>query len=223
MENKVRGISLKIVLAIYFVIFYAVWAIFELVFIPLIDDGINNEILSSLLKDCVIKNLVWTVPAVLLVRHFSADMRFKLKEMFTEKVNWISYLPIFAAFTLYILVNVYITKGSLKVNEDFGVSSIIKLLFVGITEEMVFRGLLLNATIRDDKKWKYLLLNAVMFLLIHFPIWIRNGIFIPYLRSFSFVFLMMLSLIFSVSFLKSKSILVPIALHMYWDLLTFIF
>ena len=55
MENKVRGISLKIVLAIYFVIFYAVWAIFELVFIPLIDDGINNEILSSVLKDCVIK------------------------------------------------------------------------------------------------------------------------------------------------------------------------
>lgn len=223
MEDNVRKKSLKLVLAIYFVIFYAVWAVYELVGIPMIDDIIKNEILSSVLKDCVIKNLVWTVPAALLVHHFSSDMRFKLKEMFAEKVNWLRYLPIFAAFTLYMLVNVYIEKGTFRVSEDFGIDSIIKVLFVGITEEMVFRGWLLNATIRDDKKQEYVLLNAVMFLLIHFPIWIREGLFIPYFTSLSFLFLIALSLIFSYSFLKSKSILVPIAIHMYWDLLAFMF
>jgi hypothetical protein len=223
MENNVKKTSLKLVLAIYFVIFYAVWAVYELIGIPMIDDVIKNEILSSILKDCVIKNLVWTVSAMLLIHHFSSDMRFRLKDMFTEKVNWLKYLPIFVAFTLYLLLNVYIEKGSFKVSEDFGIDTIIKVLFVGITEEMVFRGWLLNATIREDKKRELILLNAVMFLLIHFPIWIRDGLFIPYFKSLSFLFLMILSLIFSYSFLKSKSILVPVVLHMYWDLLAFMF
>ena len=43
------------------------------------------------------------------------------------------------------------------------------------------------------------------------------------MTSFSFVTIAILGTIFSVSFLKSKSLLVPIAMHMLWDLLGFMF
>ncbi len=58
-----------------------------------------------------------------------------------------------------------------------------------------------------------------MFLLIHFPIWYTSGFFVEYIVSGSFVQIIILSLIFSWSFIKSKSIIVPIALHTFWDLL----
>ena len=74
---------------------------------------------------------------------------------------------------------------------------------------MVFRGWLLNITVSEKRKWLPIMINAVMFLLIHFPIWIKSGVFID---SFT-----------SLNFLCSKSIWIPITLHMYWDLLMCLF
>lgn len=68
-----------------------------------------------------------------------------------------------------------------------------------------------------------ILTNAVMFLVIHFPIWIQEGVFISNFTSFGFLCILILSIVFSCTFLKSKNILVPVALHMYWDFLVFMF
>ena len=94
-------------------------------------------------------------------------------------------------------------------------------LSAGITEELLFRGLLLNTALKDRKSRIVFIGNAVMFLLIHFPIWIREGVFMTYMTSSAFLQLMVLSLIFSRTFVKSRSIIVPIILHAYWDLLCF--
>ena len=99
----------------------------------------------------------------------------------------------------------------------------IDVLFVGITEEMVFRGWLLNITVTENRKWLPIIINAVMFLLIHFPIWIASGIFIDDFTSLNFLCVPALSIIFSWSFIKSKNIWIPITLHMYWDLLMDLF
>ena len=96
-------------------------------------------------------------------------------------------------------------------------------MFVGLTEETVFRGWLLNATIQEDKKWRSIIINAIMLLVIHFPVWIHTGVFISNITSFSFLSVLILSIIFSLTFIKSRNILIPIALHMYWDLLIFMF
>lgn len=66
-------------------------------------------------------------------------------------------------------------------------------------------------------------INAVMFLLIHFPSWIHKGILIENFANLGFLSIIILGVIFSQTFIKSKSILVPISLHMYWDLLMFLF
>ncbi len=220
MENNVKKSSLTKAIVIHFIIFYAVWAVYELLLIPILDDAITNDVIGKLLKDGVIKNLVWTVPAAILIKHYSSEMHISLKNMFTEKVNWLKYLPVFIAFTAYMLFLI-LRKGKFEISSEFGIGTLITVLFVGLTEEMVFRGWLLNATVKDEKDWKPIALNMVMFLSIHFPIWIREGLFIPYFASLNFIFLMILSLIFALAFLKSKSIVVPIALHMYWDLLAF--
>lgn len=86
---------------------------------------------------------------------------------------------------------------------------------------MMFRGWLLNVLLHD-KKWMTIIVNAVLFLLIHFPVWIRHGMLSTYITNVTFLQIMILSVIFSCAFIKSKSMLVPIMLHAYWNFLCFL-
>lgn len=216
-----KKIDKKTVMLLYIIIFYAIWTCFELFVKDSLDRVIANEVLCQLVKSGIIKNIIWTIPAIMLVKHFENDVNISLKEMFNPRINWIKYLPLFALFTVYLLVGAFVTNGEIAIVDEFGIDKIIVVLFVGLTEEMVFRGWLLNATIEEDKKWKGIIINAVMFLVIHFPVWIHNGVFISNFTSFSFLCVPVLSVIFSWTFIKSRNILVPIVLHMYWDLLMF--
>ncbi len=224
MKNETKKTSLLPTLIIYTIIFYAVWAVFELIVKESLNSAINNKAVSGFIRDGIIKNLVWTVPAALLVRHFSSELYVGLKEMFSARGSWLKYLPIFAAFTIYILVPAFIRTGGLKINSDFGVPQIIMILFVGLTEEMVFRGWLLNAFVgKERKQLPMLILSSVMFMLIHIPIWITQGILVSVFTSLGFIMIIVLGMIFGSVFLKSRNILIPIALHMYWDLLVELF
>ena len=215
-----KGIK-KTVILLYIILFYAIWTYFELFVKDFLDSVIINENLCQFVKSGVIKNIVWTLPAIILVKHYKNDMNISLKEMFNVRCNWVTHLPIFAVFTVYLLVGALITNGKITIVDEFGIDKIIIVLFVGLTEEMVFRGWLLNATIEDDRKWKGIIINAIMFLVIHFPVWIHDGIFISNFASFSFLCVPVLSVIFSWLFIKSRNILIPIILHMYWDLMMF--
>jgi len=188
-----------------------------------VGDSIKNAAVEQIVKEGIIKNLVWTLPAMLLIHHFSADVYIKLKEMFCTKVKWLRYLPVFILFTAYVLGSEYLSTGKIEINKDFGAASIVIVLFVGITEEMVFRGWLLNATVKKEKQWLHIAVNAVLFTLIHFLIWIVERTLTANIASFGFLFIAALSVIFSITFLKSRSIVVPVLLHMYWDLLAFMF
>lgn len=219
MSNKKK----TTVLIFYFIIFYALWAVMELIVRDSIDSTFKNAVVTEFVKEGVIKNLLWTLPVIALIKYFKDDMYISLKEMISTKVNVLKYLPVFIIFTIFLLCNSFVLNGKIAISENFGMDDIIIFIFVGLTEEMVFRGWLLNATIRDDKKWQAVLINSLMFLVIHFPIWIHDGIFITSFTSFGFVTILILSIIFSWSFIKSRNILVPIALHTYWDLLVSIF
>lgn len=210
------------VLVAYVVVFYGVWTLWEFWGRPFIDGVIANKPMAQMIKSGVIKNLAWTLPALLLIKHFQSDVFIALEEMFGQKVEWLKYLPIFEVFTSYIFVGSILKSGKLEIVSSFGVEQIIIVLFVGLTEEMVFRGWLLNATVCEEKKWWYILLNAVMFLAIHFPVWTHTETFIANFTGFGFLEIIALSVVFSWAFLKSRSIFVPITLHMYWDLLAFL-
>jgi hypothetical protein len=72
------------------------------------------------------------------------------------------------------------------------------------------------------QKWIPIPGDAVMFLMIHFPVWIRTGIFVTDFTCGAFLVIMGLSAVFSLTFIKSKSIVIPAFLHFYWDLQCFL-
>ncbi len=205
----------------YIIVFYSIWTLWEFFGKQMVDSCIPNEILSQLIKSSLIKNLVWTLPALLLIKHSGAELHIGLREMFASGVNWLKFLPLFALFAVYISAGAFLGTGRLALSADFGMDDIIIVLFAGITEELVFRGWLLNAMYSEDRKWLCIAANAFMFLLIHFPVWIVQGSFFTAFTDLGFLCVLVLSVIFSLSFIRSRSILVPIALHMFWDLLMF--
>lgn len=224
MTEKTESTASKyFMLLVYAILFYGIWILWEFYFSPLISRSIQNEYICQLVKSGVIKNLVWTLPAVLLINHFKTDVYVNLKDMFANKVKPLKFLPVFIIFTAYLLIGAVFEKGGLHISSEFGLCEISVVLFVGITEEMVFRGWLLNMTVNENKKIMPVIVNSFMFLLIHFPIWIYEGIFVQNFQNFGFLCIIILSCIFSWTFIKSKNILVPILLHMYWDLLMFMF
>lgn len=207
------------VLVIFSILFYAAWSVVELFASPHLD-MMSNQVLATFIRDCAIKNILWTLPAFILIYHYRDRLAVGLKEMFTFKKDCVKYLSLFLIFTVFIILNMFIHNGEIKVGENFGASELIVVLFVGLTEEMVFRGWLLNATAKKNENIA-LAVNAVMFLAIHFPIWITDGVFTANFANLGFVTILMLSVIFGYVFLKTGNIILPIALHMYWDFLMF--
>ena len=211
------------IIIIYSLVFYALWALWELFGRSAVGSVVSNEFLLEFITEGIIKVSVWVLPAVCLVRYFRDEVYIGLKDMFTNRVKLFKYIPVYLVFTAYSIIPVIITKGGLVISDSFSYAKLIGILFVGITEEMVFRGWLLNVTVSEKRKWLPIIINAVMFLLIHFPIWIKSGVFIDSFTSLNFLSVPILSVIFSWSFIKSKNIWIPITLHMYWDLLTDLF
>lgn len=216
-------------ISVYYVALLLVWlfveALFHSKFIASTDSG-TYWFLQNGIKEGVLKVLIWLVPAIILIRKYRGNLRISLTEMFTNSVRWTHYVPVFIVFTLYIVGGAYLKQGSFHFAEGLIWQQFIYILFVGITEEMVFRGWLLNATVKDagtKRQWQMIALNAVLFLVIHFPIWIYAGAFTQNFASFGFLAVMLLSVIFSYTFLKARNIVLPVLLHMYWDFLITLF
>ena len=198
---------------IYCLCFYAVWTVFELF--------VKTNIDSQLIKTGVIKTAVWVVPAALLIHRFRDSVQIGLKEMFVTRVKWPRYLWVYALLAVWALSGGLLQTGGLSFSMDM--DALIIVLFAGVTEEMVFRGWLLNATARELPRWLALLINAAMFLLIHFPRFIQEGILASSFTSFGFAGLLVLSAIFGAAFLKGRNILIPITMHMAYDFILIAF
>lgn len=211
----------KNAILIYLLIFYSLWTLFEMWGKAQIDFLVPSITAGAWIKSGIIKNLVWTMPAILLVRHFGDDVHIPLKQMFTSKVNILRWLPLFAVTAIILLAEKMIETGSVSISEGFGADKLIICLFVGITEEMVFRGWLLNSMYDEKKPVLSIFINSLLFLAIHFPRWIYSGELVSIFTGFGFLTVMGLGALFCYMFLKTRNILLPTAFHMYYDLLCF--
>ena len=222
----IKNKKLLFTLVIYTVIFYTVWAVYQLICTDMLY-SVTDNMTASIIHNAIIKNLVWTVPALLLAKHFESELYVGLKDMFRFKKSDLIYLAIAFALGAIVLIRPIIAKHGLYISENFKPSGIVTVIFVGITEEAVFRGWLLNSTIKnadtDTKQYIAIAVNSVMFLMIHFPIWIHDGVFVSNFSSMAFIFIIVLSVIFSVCFIKTKNIWIPVIMHMFYDLMVFMF
>ena len=211
----------RIIAASYYLILYILWAVLECIIVPELELHMSTAAID-IIKETVCKILFWSIPAVFLFIRYNDSMFLKKSEIFGDTKKPVTYLPmcvLILFFTAWHLIPNYLQNGTIVFDPSLHAADILTAVFAGITEEMVFRGLLLNTALKEQKPPIALLGNAVMFLSIHFPIWLREGVFVTYMTSFTFIVLMVLSLIFSLSFIKSRNIIVPIILHAYWDLL----
>lgn len=205
-------------LIIHAVIFYAFWACWALLIRPALKDAVQDPFLVEILGACV-KLATWTLPALLLIRHFSPELQVGLRQMFTQKVplkSAVLWILLFLAYSggncLFALF-----RGNLHINPEFTLKSHIWLLVVGITEEVVFRGWMLNATAKSERDWKMILLNGVMFLCIHFPGWIQKGMFVSAFTGFGFLSVILFGAAAGICFLKHKNLLLVVFIHMLYD------
>lgn len=197
---------------------FVVWGIFEIIIMPYIE----HYKFSEIIKEVFIKIPVWFIPAVILQGHLNKFMFVKKESIFSFKVRWTEFIIILFIFTLFHVVSSLVQNGRISVSNSFRISDIIIACSVGISEEMVFRGWLLNSVLNDKNKYTAIIINSLLFLAIHFPVWIRKGLFITYITSGAFLQIMMLSIIFSLIFIRNRNIIIPAILHAYWDLLCFL-
>ena len=218
-ERKLHG-SLLI---LYCVVLFILWSIIEIILFPIMEN--TMDVWAEILKETAVKLLIWTLPVILLIRFFEKDMWLSLKKMFTNKVNWWPYIAIVAGVFILRIITAYRSFGRIGIHSEFQATSLVSIvMFVGITEEVVFRGWLLNAAVRKWKYWPSLCTNSALFVLIHFPIWIRSEQFndlTTVLGNCASIFVV--SVLFSWAFIKSKNLIIPIVLHMAWNLSIILF
>ncbi len=206
-------------LGTYCVSFYLVWAALNFTLFPFMQSQLSNGWLCEIIE-AVIKTLVWALPALLIIKKYESNLLLRYSEIFKSAFKWKEPLLIAGGFILYNLVGSFSQKKEISISESFFVPDIIgAVLIAGFTEELVFRGLILNATFSRLGMNKAIALSGLMFLVIHFPLWMVQGKFIYAFQSGGIISVFALGCIFSWIFLKTKNIFVPIILHMLWNLL----
>lgn len=208
-------------LILYIIIFFFVWNLYEFVLKPQI--LLNLPQMLGTLTQTVIKLSIWTVPSFLLIKK-NEGIAIKYPDLFSHRVKWKTWVLVTLVIMIYLLMISYIQYGNIAIRESFQPISLINtVLFVGVTEEMVFRGWLLNSLLTKVSKWNAIILSSILFVFIHFPTWIYTNTFNGIISSGGFIQAFLLGVLFSWSFMKSKNIFVPMLLHMTWNLFNILF
>jgi membrane protease YdiL (CAAX protease family) len=176
-----------------------------------------GEIINSLTKVTL-----WIPASIYLIKRYESTLKYSLKDLFYIKRPIITS-PIGIWLTLIsiciCLIRRFMLKGYL-LNKNFQPSDLIWIAIVGFTEEILFRGWIQNALTSKMKASYAMIGTNILFIIIHFPIQVHNGVF-PNFSHFLNIFV--LGIFFSYSLDKTKNLWVPIFLHTLWDLLIIIF
>lgn len=203
-------------IAAYCVLLFAIWTL-RTVFISGEIAG-RLGVWPSAFIGAAAKVLLWTVPAYWLVRRYPGDM--EIPSLFGQPIRWMELLLTLLGVFVFNLVTATIRNGGPRLEANFHLSGLIgTVLFVGITEEMVFRGFLLNAMMKKLEQTPALVLSSALFVLIHFPTWYMKGQLVsPSLVLGNCISIFALGMIFGYTFLRNRNLVPPILIHMVWNL-----
>ena len=202
---------------LYFPLFWLVWAGVELGLMPIFEQEFPpDSTVLFLIKEGLLKVLIWIVPAVLLIRKFDDEMQVRLREMFTGRFDWKLFLIVLAALCGLTIGNHVISTHSLQFHPTW---RLLGFILVGFTEEIVFRGWLLNA-MQNEKNQKFMPeINGALFVLIHIPCWIHEHIMDQAFLHLGFLSVLAVGILFAWSFTRFRSIYPPVILHIAYDVL----
>ena len=210
-------------LIIYLILFFAAWTASELLLVPRLA-GLSKPALI-LVREVGLKGLIWLLPALLLIRRYDDSLAVPLRDLYRKPKSWSLCIEILVILAVCLALGSLLRSRSLSLSPEFIPADLIWIVLVGLMEETVFRGWLLNLLLEpgdlegNSFPWKPVALTSVLFLLIHFPLWYRTGALAANLAGGAFVSILFLSILFSWTFLRTRSLLVPIVIHSFWDLL----
>jgi len=192
----------------FIVIFYFVWTIKELWFIDYIYSF--GEIVSPLIE-ALVKWFVWIVPTWLYIKyyiHTNPVDYLRLNVHVLKGVFWGVVLSLLVGF--YFTIQTYFIhqqsfQFSLSIDDYLNV-----FIMAGIAEEIVFRGLILQEINKKMIFWKANVITALLFLVVHYPVWIYNEIFFQF---GTHLYVFGLGLIFGFVYKKTGSLWSVIILH----------
>lgn len=168
----------------------------------------------------IIKFVVWTLFGIYFIKKYNKDLEVKKGELF--KLNNIKFLIILVLTTLIGTILAMLNNHSgFNLNKFTILDFFDKFLIIGV-EELVFRGLILNGLMKNNKYYKATLITSGLFALIHissfFKLYISLEASIVYA-----IKLFVMSLIFNYIFKETKSIWHVTIFHCLWDLLFYLF
>lgn len=210
-------------LVLYLILFFAAWTASEFVLVPHLT-GLSKPALI-LVREVGLKGLIWLLPALLLIRRYDGSLAVPLRDLYRRPKSWVLCVEILVILSACLVLGSLLRTHGLALSPDFIPADLVWIALVGLMEETVFRGWLLNLLLEpkdlegDGLSWKPVAFTSVLFLLIHFPLWYRTGALAANLAGGAFVSILFLSVLFSWTFLRTRSLLVPMLIHSFWDLM----
>src|SRR5699024_10439475 len=205
---------------LYFIVFYALWSIKELWLIQYLN--LMNPIFAAMVT-AILKITIWIIPVFLLIVTLERKDPISylgLKSNLKKGLKWAMWITF--AMVLYFTISgiAMDLKFSLNLGWDFWLNTFI---FVGLTEEIVFRGYILRKLMVGWEFWQANTIASLLFVSIHFPIWIYNGLFeLPYIMV-AIVQVFIISISFGFIYKKTGSLWSVIIIHSMYDLLVSVF
>lgn len=205
--NKAKSSSVNDMIGLL-VLFYVAWTVKELWLIEYIYSFGN--ILSPLLE-AFVKSMVWVVPSWLFIKYYihNNPVRYlKINENVKKGIIWGFVLSLVLGGFLLLEASIF-DDASFHFSLSFD-DYLNTFLMAGLAEEIVFRGVILQELNKRLSFWKANVITALLFLVIHYPIWIYNDIIFHF---GSHIYVFMIGLLFGLIFKKTGSLWTVILLH----------
>jgi membrane protease YdiL (CAAX protease family) len=210
----------KKVFMLYILTFFLFWSVYAIFFSTLI--GENSQVWTAIIRHSI-KILIWTIPVLLLLKYYYKTdpvAYLKLKTNTKDGLVWGITVGVF-----FIIYNV-LRNHLLGIKFDFEIDTfswIHRIILIGLTEEVVFRGFILQKLQETQKFWSANTISSILFVLIHFPKWFEEGMFS--LDNFTniagaMVFVLGFGLIEGYVLKKSKSLWACMIIHSFNNFIT---
>ena len=203
----------KTALALYCCLFFSAWYLIRIFVFP-----------APPAQPDYLQLPVWLLPALLLLYHFREDVAVRPGELWKIRADalivFVWAVPLFAVAVVLALYN-----GNMHLAVRFRPAELMETVVIAaVTEEVVFRGFILNVLLKTTEKRRAVLITTLIFTAVHIPIWLIRGVFgwLPG-AVLTPVLVFSTGVVYSLAFIKSKNVWAPIALHMVWNLAACIF
>jgi membrane protease YdiL (CAAX protease family) len=196
-------------LLMYFLLLYTAWAMHRIILAPMIYKEYAG--LPGILLNGLIKVFIWAVPVFMYIIYIDGNKPntyLKLNNRILMGIVWGLVISIALIGINLIKMFVY-GKNALNLNASMD-NLVNVVLITCLTEEIVFRGFLLKKIEEFIEFWGANIIVAILFVTIHFPIWIANegGITIT-----KVIPVMALGILFGYAYKKTDSLWTSIIIH----------